>query len=393
MKNVLPGTVRVTLKGKAYATVIHRLHRDSVSLHQLKSIGEHEVEFYISYQSLSALRKAVFRSGCTISLHRGKGLAYDVENVVLVRSFMLWLVVAIAIVIGGSQFVWSIEFTGATPEIQQEVNEVLKKEGFQIGRLQRSLTSEDKMAPLLYDKIDNLSWMGMEWQGTKLIVRLKEKQGIEMDEQLSSSQIIASKAGTIQSMLIESGQAVENVNSVVKKGQLLVTGLVGREEDKQLVPSKGIVMAETWYEVNVTIPQTLTVETLTGNMESRTSFELFGWESPPIHFKKNAFSLATEEETIHTYELFGKEIPLKRKSVQFSEINRSKEKLEPSQAIDIAKEVAREEVLSLIGGGGSIQHEKILHEQIENGKVKLTLYIQAIEDIAEVQPYTEETRE
>ncbi|TDL34504.1 hypothetical protein E2R51_01955 [Jeotgalibacillus sp. S-D1] len=392
MKPMLPGTVAVTLKGKAYPAVLQRLHQQSVSLHNIRSTGEDEIEFYIDHQSLSSLRKAVFKTGCKIHLKRGEGLVYEIENWFKLRSFILWMIIAIVLVIGSSKFLWSIELVGATPEIQYEVNQALKEQGFSPGRLKTFLPNEEKLAPVLYDQIDKLSWLGMEWQGTKLIVHLKQKQGKNINEKLTPSHIVAAKKGTIQSMLIESGQAVENVNSVVKKGQLIVTGLVGREEEKKAVPSKGVVMAETWYEVNVVIPQQLTREALTGNEETKTSFKIFQWETPQLFWKK-PFSESVEQKSVKEYTLLGKDLPVKKQVTHFFETKRSVVKVKQAEAIDIAKKVAREEVAALIGGAGKIENEKILHQQIDNGKVKLTIYFQAIEDIAEVKPFTEETRE
>lgn len=392
MKPTLPGTVAVTLKGKAYPAVLQRLHQQAITLHNIRSTGQDEVEFYLAHQSLSSLRRAVFKTGCKIHLKRGEGLVYEIENWFRLRSFIFWMIIAIFLVIGSSKFLWSVELHGATPETQNEVHQALKEQGFYSGRLKTSLPSEEKLAPVLYDQIDKLSWLGMEWQGTKLIVHLKEKQGKNINEKLSPSHIVAAKKGTIQSMLIESGQAVENVNSVVKKGQLIVTGLVGREEEKKAVPSKGVVMAETWYEVNVVIPQQLTREALTGNEETKTSFKIFQWDTPHL-FPKKAFTRFVEQKTVKEYTMLGKELPLKKQVTHFYETERSVVKVTKSEAADIAKKVAREEVTALIGGAGKIENEKILHQQIENGKVKLTIYFQAIEDIAEVKPFTEETRE
>ncbi|KIL44448.1 sporulation protein YqfD [Jeotgalibacillus soli] len=393
MKRILPGTVLVTVKGDAHAIVIRRLHEAGVPLRQIKVIQANKIEFLVTIQSLSAVRKAAYRSGCRIDLKQSGGLVFFAKKMFTIRSFLLWMLIAVGIVIVLSQFLWSIELAGATPEIQQEVKEALKEQGIRSGRLQRSLPKENDVASALYKHVDKLSWMGMEWKGTTLIIRLKEKQGMLFEENNQPSHIVAAKTGTIQSMLIEAGQPIEKVNSVVKKGQIIVSGLVGREEDQKAVASKGVVLAETWYEVNVAMPLTLTREELTGEETTRMYLHFQDWRSPPLHIKPVPYKRSIEEVTEHDFKLFGKELPFRRSNVHYLEVERKKESIDRKQAINIALKVARKEVLSLIGGIGHIQNEKILHEQIENGKVKLTIYFQTIEDIAEVKPFTEETRE
>ncbi|MDG5470852.1 sporulation protein YqfD [Jeotgalibacillus sp. ET6] len=393
MKPTLPGTIGVTVKGKGYPVVLQRLHQQSVVLHSITSSGEEEIHFYISLHELSHIRKAVFKTGCKVSLKKGTGLAYELENAFKFRSFILWLLIAIVIVMASTRFLWSVEMQGATPEIRQEVEIALRKLGFTPGTYKQSLPLENQLSPVLYKEVEQLSWMGLEWQGTKLIVHLKEKKGSTQTEKFPPSHIVAAKKGTIQSMQIESGQAVENVNSVVKKGQLIVSGLVGREEDKKPVPSKGVVMAETWYEVNVTVPDKLVRETLTGNYKRKWSLQLFNWTTPPVSFSRTSFEEAIEETKIDEIKVAGVHLPAQKKTIHIYETERTNTKVDRETAREVALKVAREEVLSLIGGSGSIKQEKFLHEQIDNGKVKLTIYFQAIEDIAKVQPFSEETRE
>ncbi|KIL46038.1 sporulation protein YqfD [Jeotgalibacillus campisalis] len=393
MKPTLPGTIGVTIKGKAYPVVLQRLYQQSVVLHSITSSGEDEIHFYLSHYELSHIRKAVFKTGCKVKLEKGSGLAFELEHAFKIRSFIIWMVIAIALVMGSTRFLWSVEVQGATPEIRQEVEIAMKELGYAPGKSKKSLPTENQISPILYKEIDQLSWMGLEWQGTKLIVHLKEKKGSTQTVKLPPSHIVASKKGTIQSMQIESGQAVENVNSVVKKGQLIVTGLVGREEDKQAVPSKGVVMAETWYEVNVTVPDKLVRETLTGNEKRKWSLQLFGWTTPSIPFTKVPFTSAVEEIKSDDIEVAGFRFPIKKKTTHIYETEKTISKVDQKAAREIALKVAKEEVLSLIGGTGKIQQEKFLHEQNDNGKVKLIIYFQALEDIAKVQPFSEETRE
>lgn len=61
------------------------------------------------------------------------------------------------------------------------------------------------------------------------------------------------------------------------------------------------------------------------------------------------------------------------------------------EAIDSAKELARKDIKNYLPENAIIKGEKILHQSIENDKVKLTTHFTIIEDIAEGQPIIKET--
>jgi similar to stage IV sporulation protein len=56
------------------------------------------------------------------------------------------------------------------------------------------------------------------------------------------------------------------------------------------------------------------------------------------------------------------------------------------EAIKEGKKMARADLQKLLDEEDEIVGEKILHESIENGKVKLSIHYQVIEDIAIGQP-------
>ena len=55
-------------------------------------------------------------------------------------------------------------------------------------------------------------------------------------------------------MFVEKGQSIVNVNDYVGKGQLLVSGLIGKEDKPEIVPAKGVIKGKTWYKAKVEVP-------------------------------------------------------------------------------------------------------------------------------------------
>jgi similar to stage IV sporulation protein len=56
------------------------------------------------------------------------------------------------------------------------------------------------------------------------------------------------------------------------------------------------------------------------------------------------------------------------------------------EAIKSAKDLARKDIKNRIPEDAIIKGEEILHQSIKNGKVRLSIHFQIIEDIAKAQP-------
>ncbi len=70
-------------------------------------------------------------------------------------------------------------------------------------------------------------------------------------------------------MFVEEGKAVVNIHDIVQEGQLLVSGLIGKEGETLQVPAKGEVWGETWYKSDVILPLKSTFQVYNGNEKSK----------------------------------------------------------------------------------------------------------------------------
>ncbi len=55
--------------------------------------------------------------------------------------------------------------------------------------------------------------------------------------------------------------------------------------------------------------------------------------------------------------------------------------------------MGKQDVEDKIGENGEVKSEKVLHQTVENGKVKLIILYQVIEDIVQTTPIVRETEE
>ncbi|MDZ5712209.1 sporulation protein YqfD [Jeotgalibacillus haloalkalitolerans] len=384
--------VKVELTGENSSLVISRLLNNKVPVENIIYTQE-GTTFVIRYTDLFLLRRAVFKSGNTVSLsNEGKNqevLSFVKENVPSIAAFLL----SMFIFFQAFQYIWSVEITGADPEIRDEAAEVLLENGIKAGIRQSDLLLNQQSASILYKEIEQLSWSGFEKKGSKLMVTLREKDFLDQDEQNQQAHLVASKTGTIHTLSVSSGTPVVKSGDVVSKGDILVSGYIGREGYEKGVRASGSVKALTWYTVNVSMPVKNQLKRITGESHSEYALQFKSYQTPFISHKRNSFKNQIKQTTDHPLSIFGFNLPVKLVEQRYKEVTVLEADLQKDQYKTVLKEIAARDVRTLTEGSGQILEEKILHEDIENGKVKLTIFYEVLENIAEPKPFTEETRE
>ncbi|XKE69196.1 sporulation protein YqfD [Jeotgalibacillus malaysiensis] len=383
--------VKVSLRGTNSSLVISRLLLNNISLEQV--ICKEETTFMIRYTDLAALRKAVRRSGVKVSLSKEgenhKILEFTKMNIPSIAAFLL----SAFIFFQAFQYIWAVEMTGPNPEIRDEALEILEEKGIKPGVHHSNLSLNQQSASVLYKEIDQLSWIGYERTGSKLKVTLREKDSLHNKKSDQQAHLVASKTGTIHTLSVSSGTPLVKRGDVVKKGEILVSGYIGREGYEKGIRADGSVKALTWYTVSVSMPVKNKIKKITGQTHSKYALQFRSFTTPFISYKKSPFKNQIRQISDQPLSVLGFHLPFKLVEKEYKEISESEMDFSEEDYKNVLKKIAEKDVLSFTEGSGQILEEKILHEDIENGKVKLTIFYEVLENIAATKPFTEETRE
>lgn len=188
---------------------------------------------------------------------------------------------------------------------------------------------------------------------------------------------------------MESGTKRYAINEVVRKGQLLVAGKIGNEDRVKSVSAKGKVWGEVWYTTKVTVPLETTFQVFNGAEKQKIYMKLGKWSIPVWGFGKIEYKEYEEEENESNVKFFKWELPIKIVNKTYREKEIVIRGYSEKDAIEKGKEDARKDIMKRIGEDGKIKEEKILQQDIKNGKVKLNIAFTTIENIAKAQPLTQ----
>ncbi len=133
----------------------------------------------------------------------------------------------LALILIMSQFVWDIRVSGNVTVSENEILNVLQKEGLSPGVGKFSF--DTRICELSTENaIEELSWISVEREGSRVYVKVgeavrNEEPDIPVD---TPCNIIADCEGQLISAIVHRGKLMTNVGSGVRKGQVLVSGTV-----------------------------------------------------------------------------------------------------------------------------------------------------------------------
>ncbi|HEY2421595.1 MAG TPA: sporulation protein YqfD [Neobacillus sp.] len=387
------GVVTVKVSGKGIERFLNILTRNGLHIWNVKRHGTETITFKMRLSDALNIRQFARKSECKIKFLQRRGVPFLSKRILKNGGFLAGAVLFFFIILVLSNVIWGIEIKGAKPATEYQIRKELDKMGVRIGKVQFFVNNVEAIQRKLTDSIGELTWVGVELKGTTYHLRVVEKNEPKKPEVLAPRNLIAKKKATIFKTFIVNGQQVVNVHDLVEKGDLLVSGVIGKEGQTVLVAAKGEVWGETWYSSHVEQPLKTDFQVFNGHeqqkhflMVGKLQIPIWGFEKP----KFKEYKTEVNEQKVHflTWEL-----PISYVNRTIREREEITRIYSEKQAEQIAVELAKKKIKSQLDEDAKIKEEKILHKAIENGKVILDIHFKIIENIAIGQPIFKETHE
>lgn len=380
--NLMTGVVKVKANGKGTERLLNKLMKANVHIWDVKRKDAESIIFTIDYSEVFKLRQAVRKSECKVSFISGNGGPFFLKRLKKNSGFIVGLLAFLLCIFILSNMVWGIKIYEADPATEHEIRKELDSIGVKVGKIQFFLDSPETIQRKLTESIGRLTYVGVDLKGTIYHLKVVEKKQPEEVIRTGPQHLVAKKKAIITDMLVEKGQAKVNVHDYVTKGQLLVSGIIGREEKPEVVSATGKIMGETWYKATVKMPLKTRFSVYNGDEYSNYYLTGRGFSLPVWGFSHPTYKQFEEETVSRPFHFLQWELPIGFKT----KTQRSKEiivrEYTKEQAVVQAKMMAKSDLEKILDEDASIVGEKILHERIENGKIILSIHFQVIENIA-----------
>ena len=192
------------------------------------------------------------------------------------KGLLVGFLLATALLIFSSLFVWDIRIEGADAIHEKVILEAMEKRGIYLGAFIPSLDTEITEQALILD-IEGLSHVSINLRGTVANVEIRERsKETEIIDRKTPSNLIATADGQIEALQITGGVAAVKLGATVKKGELLVSGIIDSAAlGYRLVRARGEVLARTTKTYQAEISYETTEKVYTGKFFSQKSVKFF----------------------------------------------------------------------------------------------------------------------
>jgi similar to stage IV sporulation protein len=213
--------------------------RNHISIWNIKKHGANSITFQMGLKKAGEVRHIVRGSGCKIEFQRRAGAPFLYKRILKNSGFFIGVLLFLGLVFALSNMVWGIEIKGANPATEYKIRKQLNKMDIKIGKFQFFTQELDAIQAELTNSINDITWVGVELKGTTYHFQVVEKNEPKKTEKAGPQNLIAAKKATIDNYFIEEGERVFEKNDVVKKGQLLVAGIIGKDKNTRIVAAEG----------------------------------------------------------------------------------------------------------------------------------------------------------
>lgn len=380
------GYLKIRVRGEHVESFINALAEAGTPVWDVKPTGTHTAELHLLLNDFKGLRPLLKRTGCKTRILERRGLPFRAIRLLKRKVFMVGVVMFFAILLALSSMVWNVSVEGNETVASEDVLEAAKQEGLYPYQWIFRLKSLDKLSTNLTTRLPGTSWVGVERNGTSIRIQVVEASVPKKPELLSPRHLVSTRDAVITQIYAEKGVPKVQINSRVKKGQVLISGILGDEENSQSVVAKGKVKGLVWHEYQIEVPLVKVRKIYTGEA-SRKSYLVLGnraiqlWGYGDVPFEKH--------ETLTMYDPLAwrsRSLPLGWMTEKVMEVSENKITVSEEEAKREGLESAFRDILARYGPDSRLVSQKILHDKKENGKVYMKVLFEVEETIAKELP-------
>ncbi len=315
------GVLEVELLGIYPEKVLNLCSQNKISIWDIH-FKKGKITFKITVRDFKRLPKIFKRQGVRLHILKRRGLPFFTEKYKHRFGVFIGVIIFFAVLQLLSSFIWVIEVSGNKTVKSDEILKLCQSVGVVTGIKKADLDTKSTVQELLL-KSDRLSWAAFNIEGCRLTVNVTELTEKNYNSAVASN-LIADSDGIIKHIDVTVGNCIVKVGDTVRKGDLLVSGIIENESGTKFVEAKGKIIAETALAVDLTQGFKIKKENYLGRQKTKTVLEILSFKLP-LYLGKEKGNYDSEY-FVKPLKLFGKEIPIRLHKRRF--IYKTVEKVE-----------------------------------------------------------------
>lgn len=369
------GYVTICLTGENAEQLLNNAAKNGINIWGLRC-KKGNITGNISVKHFFMLRFIKRGIKCKVKIINKKGLVFFTNKYKKRFGFIIGFTLFLLILNILSEFIWIINVNGNITVSTIDILNSCKNIGITQGVFSKKINPQNDAQRLLLLQ-DGLAWASLNIEGSVLTVNLSEIKASDKEERKLPSNIKADFDGKIRKIDVVSGNVAVKVGDYVKKGDLLVSGIVEQMGSTLFIHSQGQIIAQTqrsFIERGDFVQQ---IKTKNNNTISRNVVEIFGIRIPLyLGSVKGEYDFIKKSKDI---EILGKRVPIKFVSKKCTII----EEKTVTYTADELEKILYEKIADIAANSDFIEYSEI-DKNIRNTEkgIEVEVLFSCVEDIA-----------
>lgn len=276
------GKILVEIKVLNTERILNLFWKKNIRVYKVKKKDFATLILEIDYLSYLEVKECVESLGGRINIIKSEGFVFFLGNIKKKLSLVIGGVMFLCIIYYLSTYIWVVEV-----DVQQnippfEVRKQLNSIGIKPGIAKSSIDVKE-----VEKKLENMSseilWLRARIEGSTLKVVVEEKINPPQEQSYEYGNLVATMEGEIKRVYTFAGRAKVKSGQLVKAGDVVIEGIDGNEGGEYILPPRGIVIANTFYEKSMNVKVNGTQLERSGEKDSDIFISIFGKK---IYLKK-----------------------------------------------------------------------------------------------------------
>ncbi len=322
--------------------LLNIMMREDISYFGLTGEDSGDISFFLLEKDYKILMSILDKNALKVYSVYGRGLPFICKAHRNRIGIPVGLGIFFTLIFMSSLFVWDIKVVSSTDTPHNVIIANLETLGCYEGAFIPAIDFEDLCIDYV-DKYTDFSWVSVNVRGTVAYVEIREKD-LYSEDAHTPRNLIASYGGIIEDYSVYEGKSRVQPGNVVKRGDLLISGIVENKEGAaRLCRARGEVMATVDTTLEVTVPYNYKKQVYTGRSYESQQIKFFNMTFPFLSDNQPEDITCTHMSEINSAVLFERiELPLSIEKEVFREYTVRDLVYTSEEARNLAKRLMKE---------------------------------------------------
>ncbi len=329
------GKILVEIKILNTEKLLNLFWSKNISVYKVKKKDFATLILEIDYLNYSEVKECVERLGGRINIIKSVGFVFFLGNVKKKVSLVLGGLIFLCIIYYLSTYIWAVEIYVQQNIPPFEIRKQLNAIGIKPGIVKSSIDVKE-VEKQLENMSSEILWLRVRIEGSTLKVVVEEKINPPQEQSYEYGNLVATMEGEVKRVYTFAGRTKVKSGQLIKAGDVVIEGIDGSEGGEYILPPRGIVIANTFYEKSMNIKVNGTTLERSGDKDSDVYISIFGKK---IYLKKAIKDFEHYDKIEVSGKIFNKVLYYERVE---KDISLSEEKAIESAVNDLEKSLLNE---------------------------------------------------